>query len=139
MKSHDVVKRDRVKIHISKLIGRVQLKEKPDKVYEERKKILGSDPALLKLYKELVTTGMVLPEEFWSLRSNLIVSTHKQQGKFFPFSMYNNSKRNHLLFLKFQTVVFPLSPRIFKTLVSPATSYPSSGPKVTVQIRFPFR
>jgi len=71
--------RDRVKIHISKLIGRVQLKEKPDKVYEERKKILGSDPALLKLYKELVTTGMVLPEEFWSLRSNLIVSTHKQQ------------------------------------------------------------
>lgn len=67
------------------MIGRVQLKEKPDKVYEERKKILGSDPALLKLYKELVTTGMVLPEEFWSLRSNLIVSTQKQQGQFYIY------------------------------------------------------
>ena len=66
----------------------MQLKEKPDKVYEERKKILGSDPALLKLYKELVTTGMVLPEEFWSLRSNLIVSTQKQQGQFYIFNFY---------------------------------------------------
>ena len=57
------------------------MKEKPDKIYEERKKILGSDPALLKLYKELVTTGMVLPEEFWSLRANLVASSSEQQGK----------------------------------------------------------
>ena len=76
------------------------MKEKPDKIYEERKKILGSDPALLKLYKELVTTGMVLPEEFWSLRANLVASSSEQQGKVYllkRFCEYLDFKRLLLL------------------------------------------
>ena len=71
--------RDKVKIHLSRLIGRIPSK-KPDKAFEERKKILQENPALLKLYKELVTTKMVLPEEFWSTRMNLLNQSN-QQGK----------------------------------------------------------
>jgi len=70
--------RDKVKIHLSRLIGRIPSK-KPDKAFEERKKILQENPALLKLYKELVTTKMVLPEEFWSTRMNLLNQSNQQE------------------------------------------------------------
>ena len=54
------------------------MREKPNKEFEERKKLLQEDPALLKLYKELVLPGMILPEEFWASRANLIASTTQQ-------------------------------------------------------------
>ena len=75
------------------------MKEKPDKIYEERKKILGSDPALLKLYKELVTTGMVLPEEFWSLRANLVASSSEQQGLAFFGNIFSSITNSNVTYI----------------------------------------
>ena len=59
------------------------MREKPNKEFEERKKLLQEDPALLKLYKELVLPGMILPEEFWASRANLIASTTQQGAVYF--------------------------------------------------------
>ena len=72
--------RDKVKTHLSRLIGRV-VSKKPNKEFEERKRILQENPSLLKLYKELVIPGMLLPEEFWASRADLLDSS-SQQSKF---------------------------------------------------------
>ena len=72
--------RDKVKIHLARLVGRVTSK-KPDKGLEEKRKILQENPELRKLYQDLVVPGMILPEEFWSSRAHLI-NQSGQQSKF---------------------------------------------------------
>jgi transcription initiation factor TFIIH subunit 1 len=69
--------RNKVKAHLGKLMGKV-LAKKVDKNLEERKRVLQNNPNLVKLYKQLVTTGQVTAEEFWSSRAHMLDSSHEQ-------------------------------------------------------------
>ena len=69
--------RNKVKIHLSKLLGKVPSKKK-DQGFEERKKILSENVDILLLYKNLVTSGMITPDEFWSSRAHMLKSSHSQ-------------------------------------------------------------
>ena len=69
--------RNKVKTHLGKMIGKIPTK-KIDKVFEERKKILSENPDLLILYKDLVKSGMITPEEFWSTREHMLTMSHAQ-------------------------------------------------------------
>ena len=68
--------RNKVKAHLGKLMGKV-LAKKVDKNLEERKRVLQNNPNLVKLYKQLVTTGQVTAEEFWSSRAHMLDSSHE--------------------------------------------------------------
>lgn len=69
--------RNKVKIHLGKLLGKVPSK-KIDKEFEERKQILHQNSDILNLYKDLVKTAMITPDEFWSSRAHMLKSSHDQ-------------------------------------------------------------
>ncbi|KAK7582157.1 hypothetical protein V9T40_013602 [Parthenolecanium corni] len=56
--------RDRVKDLLSKLLPKFQ--KKVNKELEEKNRILSENPALLQLYRDLVITQVITPDEFWS-------------------------------------------------------------------------
>ena len=70
--------RNKVKIHLSRLLGKVPSK-KIDKEFEERKKILHENADILNLYKDLVKSHMITPDEFWSSRAHML-KTSTDQG-----------------------------------------------------------
>ena len=58
--------RDKAKELLQKLLP--QFRAKPSAALEEKKTILSQDQSLQQLYKELVTGGIITPEEFWANR-----------------------------------------------------------------------
>ncbi len=56
--------RDKVKDLLFKLLPKFQ--KKVNKELEEKNRILSENPALLQLYRDLVITRVITPEEFWS-------------------------------------------------------------------------
>lgn len=56
--------RDKVKDLLFKLLPKFQ--KKVNKELEEKNRILSENPALLQLYRDLVITQVITPEEFWS-------------------------------------------------------------------------
>lgn len=56
--------RDKVKDLLSKLLPKFQ--KKVNKELEEKNRILSENPALLQLYRDLVITQVITPDEFWS-------------------------------------------------------------------------
>ena len=63
--------RDRAKELLQKLLP--QFRAKPSAALEEKKSILSQDQSLQQLYKELVTGGIITPEEFWANRKVHVV------------------------------------------------------------------
>ncbi|RZF35709.1 hypothetical protein LSTR_LSTR009577 [Laodelphax striatellus] len=69
--------RDQVKDLLFQLLPK--FKRKVNKELEEKNRLLSENPALLQLYKDLVITQVISPEEFWS--QHAVNYTQKQQNQ----------------------------------------------------------
>lgn len=65
--------REAVKELLQQLLPR--FKRKISSELEEKNRVLQQNPEAFQLYKDLVVTGVVTPEEFWSSRSHLLSSS----------------------------------------------------------------
>jgi len=70
--------RESAKIHLAKMLP--IFRRKIDKELKEKNKLLQTDPELLQLYKDLVVTSILTPEEFWSSNSAKLSKIAKEDS-----------------------------------------------------------
>ena len=74
-----VRQRDAVKELLQQLLP--TFKRKINKELEEKNRMLSENPGLLQLYKDLVITNIISPEEFWSQHANKGQKSQEVQSK----------------------------------------------------------